>query len=216
MFSRDRQSLFAVLLDSVRLYLCWRFGRGSSLPLWAFLVSVIRFLCSAQRVMDLPPCSVSAIGRVTFRLIFLPVRVLDGIAELLPRREISLGSNLSLMAFISRLADRRCPCSGISRFAASLSVIDFSILGASVSLIVSTALALRLQFSSIHVLDPRHVGQLQRSVAYGPLQPCVKRVWDLLRLGYSGSLCSCAKSLSLFSWTRKLRFLCGLGLPWDA
>ena len=109
---RDRQSLFAVLLDSVRLYLYWRLGRGSSLSLWAFLVSVIRFLCSAQRVMDLPwPCSVSAIGRVAFRLIFLPVRVLDGIAELLPRREISLGSNLLLMALISRLADRRCPCS---------------------------------------------------------------------------------------------------------
>ena len=63
----------------------------------------------------------SAIGRVAFRLIFLPDRVLDGIAELLPRREISLGSNLLPMALISRLADRR------------------------------TALALRLQFSSIHV-----------------------------------------------------------------
>ena len=63
----------------------------------------------------------SAIGRVAFRLIFLPDRVLDGIAELLPRREISLGSNLLPMALrrwsqvcrfgISRLADRRCPCS---------------------------------------------------------------------------------------------------------
>ena len=63
MFSRDRQSLFAVLLDSVRLYLYWRLGRGSSLSLWAFLVSVIRFLCSAQRVMDLPwPCSVTHLG----------------------------------------------------------------------------------------------------------------------------------------------------------
>ena len=63
MFSWDRQSLFAVLLDSVRLYLCWRLGRGSSLSLWAFLVSVIRFLCSAQRVMDLArPCSVTHLG----------------------------------------------------------------------------------------------------------------------------------------------------------
>ena len=63
----------------------------------------------------------NAIGRVAFRLIFLPDRVLDGIAELLPRREISLGSNLLPMALrrwgqvyrfgISRLSDRRCPCS---------------------------------------------------------------------------------------------------------
>ena len=59
----------------------------------------------------------STIGRVAFRLIFLPDRVLDGIAEPLPRREISLGSNL-----LPR--DLRI---------VTVLEIDFSILGASVS-----------------------------------------------------------------------------------
>ena len=148
-FSRDRQSLFAVSLDSVRLYLYWRYdlegtwplaislirgsrfgsslslldlsqfgaslalrnfsrlGRGSSLSLRGFsrlgdslsLFGSARYGSSLAVLGDTPGfVSIaslgSAIGRVAFRLIFLPDRVLDGIAEPLPRREISLGSNL--------------------------------------------------------------------------------------------------------------------------
>ena len=75
----------------------------------------------------------SAIGRVAFRLIFLPDRVLDGrhcgatpalrnftwFEPFAGSHFATCGSSISLL--------------GISRFAASSSVIDFSVLGASVS-----------------------------------------------------------------------------------
>ena len=111
-----------------------RLGRGFSLSLRVFsrlgdslsLFGSPRY-GSSLAVLGYTPGFVSiaslgsAIGRVAFRLIFLPDRVFGGVAELLSRREISLGSNLLLMALrrwgqvcrfgISKLADRRCPCS---------------------------------------------------------------------------------------------------------
>ena len=118
-----------------------------------------------------------------FPSIFLPDRVLDGrhcgatpalrnftwFEPFAGSHFATCGSSISLL--------------GMSRFAASSSVIDFSVLGASVSFNNFHGLGASFMSRILGGFEVLRVGQLQRSVACGPVQPCVKRVWVLLGLG---------------------------------
>ena len=132
--------------------------------------------------MDLPwPCSVAhlgsslslrsgaRLGASLFRLIFLP-RWHCGAAPASRNftwfEPFAHGSHFATLRIVAVLARH-------IRFAASLSMIDFSILGASVSFRNFHGLG-----ASLAVFVDSHLGssvalRSARSVTYGPLQPCV-------------------------------------------
>ena len=159
---------------------------------------MIRFLCSAQRVVDLLwPCSVASSS-----LLLRSRARLGASLSVLLRREILLGSNLLPMALISRLCGSCCPCSAhqIRRILIHDRLLNSGGIG------VFQKFPRPWRFACNFHRDPRWLFEVCALTSSTLRGIC----WDRDTL----ALCSRAMSLNLYSWARQLRFLSGLELLW--